>query len=306
MPVYVQPEMPAQGYLWVPGYWAWDDNGDYYYWVPGTWVLPPEPGLLWTPGYWGWSDGVYLWHEGYWGRHVGFYGGVDYGFGYGPRGYDGGYWDHGVLYYNTAVNRVPPDFRGHVYHHPVPGGGEPGRVSFNGGEHGVHVQPTREQLEVAHEPHVMPIGAQRQLASSASHNQQLRADFNHGHPAITATPRPEAFARGASGEAGRGPEPRSRVEPGAAPSVGHSSAAVHEHFPATRETQSHAQPAHEPVLHEAPPREQSFREPPPHGVPQAVAHSAPSHAASAHPAEERGGGHPNPNERRRDEQSPRG
>src|SRR5579871_1298867 len=80
LPVYEQPAIPGPGYIWSPGYWAWD--GQDYYWVPGTWVLAPEPGYLWTPGYWGYEDGVYLWHEGYWGPHVGFYGGVDYGFGY--------------------------------------------------------------------------------------------------------------------------------------------------------------------------------------------------------------------------------
>ena len=38
IPVYVQPVIPGPGYIWVPGYWAWDDDGEDYYWVPGTWV----------------------------------------------------------------------------------------------------------------------------------------------------------------------------------------------------------------------------------------------------------------------------
>ena len=75
LPVYEQPQCPSEGYLWTPGYWAWDDDNGYY-WVPGTWVEAPEPGLLWTPGYWGWNDGAYAWNDGYWGPQVGFYGGI--------------------------------------------------------------------------------------------------------------------------------------------------------------------------------------------------------------------------------------
>jgi hypothetical protein len=204
LPVYVQPPVPAPGYLWVPGYWAWGDGG-YYYWVPGTWVEPPQPNLLWTPGYWGWADGAYLWHEGYWGPTVGFYGGVDYGYGYGPHGYDGGRWDHGVFFYNSAANRFPPGAHfDHVYRHPMGFAGPPSRVSFNGGDQGVHERPTPEQMNAAHENHVMPIAAQRQLMDSASHNREMRADFNHGHPGVVATPRPEAFA-GERGEAAHPP-----------------------------------------------------------------------------------------------------
>src|SRR5881396_1615648 len=89
LPVYVQPICPGDGYIWTPGYWAYGPDG--YFWVPGTWVAAPEPGLLWTPGYWGWNGGAYLWHAGYWGPHIGFYGGVNYGYGYFGEGYEGGY-----------------------------------------------------------------------------------------------------------------------------------------------------------------------------------------------------------------------
>ena len=89
LPVYEQPPIPAPGYLWTPGYWASGPNG--YFWVPGTWVQPPAVGVLWTPGYWGWRDGIYVWNAGYWGPHIGFYGGVNYGFGYVGVGYEGGH-----------------------------------------------------------------------------------------------------------------------------------------------------------------------------------------------------------------------
>jgi len=84
LPVYAQPPAPADGYLWTPGYWAYGAAG--YYWVPGVWVTPPRVGVLWTPGYWGFEGGLYGWHAGYWGPHVGFYGGINYGFGYGGVG----------------------------------------------------------------------------------------------------------------------------------------------------------------------------------------------------------------------------
>ena len=49
LPVYTQPPIPAPGYIWTPGYWAYGPEG--YYWIPGTWVEPPAVGLLWTPAY---------------------------------------------------------------------------------------------------------------------------------------------------------------------------------------------------------------------------------------------------------------
>ena len=91
--------------MWTPGYWA--GAGVAYYWVPGTWIHPPQVGVLWTRGYWGWGGVVaYLFHAGYWGPHIGFYGGVNYGFGYGGVGYEGGYWNNGQFAYNRSVNNI--------------------------------------------------------------------------------------------------------------------------------------------------------------------------------------------------------
>ena len=49
LPLYAQPPIPVDGYLWTPGYWAWDAFSGDYIWVPGTWVMPPSQGLL-VPG----------------------------------------------------------------------------------------------------------------------------------------------------------------------------------------------------------------------------------------------------------------
>src|ERR1700761_4346911 len=113
LPVYTQPLCPGEGYLWNPGYWAYGDEG--YYWVPGVWVRPPQVGLLWTPGYWGWGGGNYIWHAGYWGPHVGFYGGVNYGFGFTGVGFVGGAWGGNAFRYNTAVTAVNTTVVRNVY-----------------------------------------------------------------------------------------------------------------------------------------------------------------------------------------------
>ena len=85
LPGVSQPPIPGDGYIWTPGYWSYAAQG--YYWVPGAWTQPTEAGYLWTPGYWGFVDGRYRYHYGFWGRPVGYYGGVDYGFGYVGTGY---------------------------------------------------------------------------------------------------------------------------------------------------------------------------------------------------------------------------
>jgi hypothetical protein len=104
LPVYEQPICPEPNLIWTPGYWAYGDDG--YFWVPGAWVPAPYVGALWTPGYWGWSDGQYVFNDGYWGSNVGYYGGVNYGFGYFGIGFAGGMWRGGNFSYNTAVMRV--------------------------------------------------------------------------------------------------------------------------------------------------------------------------------------------------------
>ncbi len=168
--------------------------------MPGTWAEPPAVGLLWTPGYWGWGDGVYLWHGGYWGPHVGFYGGINYGFGYGGVGYEGGYWDHGAFRYNAAVNRIDTNIIHNTYNHAVVRDNV-SRVAFNGGRGGLAARPQPEELAAARERHVAATEAQRGHAETARGDRNQFANVNHGHPGITATGRPGDFA-GRGGEAG--------------------------------------------------------------------------------------------------------
>src|ERR1700727_1332000 len=143
LPVYTQPLCPGDGYLWTPGYWAWGPEG--YYWVPGVWVQPPTVGVLWTPGYWGWGGSAYIFHAGYWGPHIGFYGGVNYGFGYGGVGYEGGYWNHGVFAYNRSVNNITNVHVTNVYNRTVINNRNVTRVSYNGGRGGINREPTPQE-----------------------------------------------------------------------------------------------------------------------------------------------------------------
>jgi len=216
LPIYVQPALPGPGYIWAPGYWAWGAEG--YYWVPGTWVLAPRPGLLWTPGYWGWADGLYLWHAGYWGPHVGFYGGVNYGFGYVGVGYVGGYWRGGGFFYNRAVNNFGAVHVTNVYNQTVVNNVTVNRVSYNGGTGGIAAQPSASERQAAAEPHVHPTELQSQHEHAAGNNRALLASVNHGTPRLAATTRAGVFnQRGAGAGA---PAARRAQHDGGAPPYG--------------------------------------------------------------------------------------
>jgi WXXGXW repeat (2 copies) len=194
LPVYEQPICPGDGYLWTPGYWAYDED-DGYYWVPGTWVEAPEVGFLWTPGYWGWDGSGFIFHEGYWGPEVGFYGGINYGFGYGGVGYEGGRWEGGHFFYNTYVNHVNTTIIHNTYNTRVTYTSET-HVSYNGGSGGVEARPTPQQEAYAKGHHVGPVAAQTQHVQEARSNPELRAASNHGKPPIAATVKPADFKSG--------------------------------------------------------------------------------------------------------------
>ena len=190
LPVYVQPACPGDGYIWTPGYWAYGSDG--YYWVPGTWVLAPQPGFLWTPGYWGWSEGAYIWHGGYWGPHVGFYGGINYGFGYFGTGYGGGYWHGRDFFYNRSVNNVNIT-NVHIYNRTVINNVTVNRVSYNGGAGGINARPSHDEERWEHERHFEPTSMQVNHENGARGNREFLASVNHGRPAIAATARPGDF-----------------------------------------------------------------------------------------------------------------
>ena len=185
IPVYEQPVCPHEGYLWTPGYWAYGPNG--YFWVPGVWVEPPQVGVLWTPGYWGFAGGAYLWHRGYWGPHVGFYGGINYGFGYGGVGFFGGRWNGGVFAYNTAVMHVDRTVVRNVYEDRtvIHNTTIVNRTSFNG-EGGVRARPTSDERTAMHEQHFQQTSGQISHERTAGNDHSQWASENHGAPRTAA------------------------------------------------------------------------------------------------------------------------
>ena len=302
LPVYVQPPIPAAGYIWVPGYWAWADGG--YYWVPGTWIEPPFVGALWTPGYWGWANGAYVFHEGYWGPRVGFYGGINYGFGYTGNGYAGGHWGPGGFYYNQSVNQLGGVHVTNVYNQTVVNNVTVNHVSYNGGAGGIAARPTPQDTAYAQQQHTPPVAAQQQHVQMAAQNPGLRFANNRGNPTVAATAQATHFtgtgvvaahgAPAAEADAARHANPVSAdngamrstnfaPHPNAAPARG-----VTPHAPTPTER---AQPEERPMAaptqsyHPAPAPEQIPHAPAqPMYHPAAPARSAPVPHPAAHPA----------------------
>jgi WXXGXW repeat (2 copies) len=280
LPVYDQPPIPADGFIWTPGYWAWDDDVQDYYWVPGTWVPAPQPDYLWTPGYWGVEGAAFLWHAGYWGPQVGFYGGVNYGYGYGGQGYGGGYWQGGHLFYNRSVNNIGSVNVTNVYNKTIINNVTVNRVSYNGGN-GIHAQPTAAELAVAHGQHLAPTSNQRQQEQAARSNPSLRVSQNGGHPPIAATSRAGAFT-GAGVVRARSTGTMSVVHPNATP---RENSAPREQAPraqpprqAPQETQRNApQNGDIQQRNETQPRGRE-------GEPQAEQRRAPEQTQQAHPS----------------------
>jgi len=188
LPVYDQPPIPGPGYVWVPGYWAW--NGDEYYWTPGYWATPPAVGLYWTPPYWAFVDGSYDFYPGYWGPTVGFYGGVDYGSGYTGEGYQGGFWRNDQFVYNTAVNNLGALAIANTFSRAVSNPGD--RVAFTGGQGGTIARPTRTQI-AARAHATPPTALQVRHQETASRDPALRFNANHGPPHIAAMQRANEF-----------------------------------------------------------------------------------------------------------------
>jgi hypothetical protein len=215
LPVYDQPPCPEPGLMWNPGYWAYGPDG--YYWVPGTWVPVPYEGALWTPPYWGWSGGLYVFHTGYWGPHVGYYGGVNYGFGYMGIGFVGGMWRGHDFVYNTAVVHVNERFvhttyvdRTIVERNTIV---NDRHVAYSGGPGGIRHDPAPEERFANHDRHVDATSFQHSHESTAMSDKSMYSRNNGGHPSNAAIARPWSGGNQGGPGADRGAPNRSQQNP---------------------------------------------------------------------------------------------
>ena len=197
IPIYTQPYAPGPGYIWTPGYWAYNSG---YYWVPGVWVLPPRVGFLWTPGYWGYNGSNYFFNQGYWGPTVGFYGGINYGWGYGGHGYYGGRWDGNTFRYNRAVTRVNTTVIHNTYVNREVIRNTANRASFNG-PGGTTAKATAREEAATKAEHIPATTAQQSRLEAAKNNPDLHVTNNQGKPKAEAI---KSFDRNNGGEAQAG------------------------------------------------------------------------------------------------------
>jgi len=240
--------------------------------------------VLWTPPYWGWGNGGYAFHDGYWGPHVGFYGGVNYGFGYGGNGYEGGRWNDGHFAYNQTVNNFGSVHVADAYRQNVTVLNN-NHVSYVGGTGGLRSEPTAEDRAAVNERHVAATTEQTAHITTAARNPELAASRNNGHPAIAATSRPAQFEGPGVVRAAGATERPAAAGAAARPAEAGAARPAPAHPVATNAAPAHAAPAQRPAevgaAHPAPAHPVATNAAPAH---PAAAHVAPVQHAAARPA----------------------
>ena len=127
----------------------------------------------------------------------------NYGYGYFGSGYEGGYWDHGRLYYNREINNFGGRRIQYVYSRPPTHRGFENRTAFNGGTGGIAAQESAQERAAARERHLRPTSLQTQHIRAAGTDPSFRHSVNNGTPAIPATSKPGRFGAAAGAATGQ-------------------------------------------------------------------------------------------------------
>ena len=133
LPVYDQPPIPGPGYIWTPGYWAWNEIFQEYYWVPGAWAIAPRPGFVMDSWLLGLERRFICLECRLLGDRPSVFTAGLRGFGYTGVGFAGGYWSGGSFYYNRSMTNISnTTVINNVYNQQVVNN-HTTNVSYNGG-----------------------------------------------------------------------------------------------------------------------------------------------------------------------------
>ena len=66
-PIYEAVPAPRSGYVWAPGFWAWE--GGRHVWRTGYW-MPERRGYHWVPDRWAQEHGGWRHEQGHWDHDV--------------------------------------------------------------------------------------------------------------------------------------------------------------------------------------------------------------------------------------------
>jgi hypothetical protein len=129
---------------------------------------------------------------------VGYYGGINYGFGYPGAGYLGGRWVGHVFLYNSAANNLNASMLHRAYDEPGVSPRSASRVSYNGGPGGTSSVPTAQERLAAQSRlhtvsqliHLQPNAGPAPVIGSGS-EQKAPAP----KPVVSRTPAPSAVRR---------------------------------------------------------------------------------------------------------------
>jgi hypothetical protein len=114
----VPPEYRPEGddVIWIPGYWAWEEERKDFIWISGVWRRLP-PGHRWVPGYWSRVDRGWQWVSGFWSpeaeEQVTYYDPPPATLEEGPTSEapgDNYFWSPGCWYYYETGYRWRPGF----------------------------------------------------------------------------------------------------------------------------------------------------------------------------------------------------
>jgi len=125
---------------------------------------------------------------------VGFYGCINYGFGYTGVGFWGGEWRGREFVYNRSVTNINTTIIHNTYNRTVVVNNVT-NVSYNGGPRGIQARASERERIAERDRHIEARHEQIEHEHAARSDRRQWASENHGRPAVAASGRPGEFHR---------------------------------------------------------------------------------------------------------------